>query len=206
MMVGAYRHHYFERYRQIAHLIPHGASVLDLCCGPGILYTRHLREKSVAYTGLDFNERFVHRVIRAGALGQVRDLRSDEPLPPADYVVMQASLYHFLPDPLPIFRRMLNAARRAVIIAEPIHNLATSRLPVLSYLGAVMSNPGSGAQPNRFDEKSLDDFVRRSFDGSYSSALMPGGREKVYILNVPERPATPLPVPYPTSAISLYHD
>jgi len=184
MMAVAYGRHYADRYRKLAELIPNDVSVLDLCCGPGILYSRYLREKSVVYLGIDFNERFVRRVIDAGALGQVRDLRSDEPLPQADYVLMQASLYHFLPDPLTIFERMLKAAKKAVIISEPIRNLAASRLRILRYLGAALSNPGSGSQPNRFDEKSLDEFVRRAFSGSYESFLLTGGREKVYRLSV----------------------
>jgi SAM-dependent methyltransferase len=127
-MMAAYGRHYVERYRAIADLIPAGASVPDVCCGPGILYRRHLRRKSVSYTGFDSNERFVRNVISHGAVGKVKDLCSDDPLPPADYVVMQASIYHFLPNTGPIVSRMVAAARSALIIAEPVRNLSCSRL------------------------------------------------------------------------------
>src|SRR6516165_10754236 len=97
-MIGLYGCHYGARYRAIAGLIPGGSSVLELCCGPGILHDRYLRKKGVDYTGLDINPRFIARVCRRGGKGIVRDLHADAPLPPADVVVMQASLYQFLPD------------------------------------------------------------------------------------------------------------
>src|SRR6185369_13287964 len=125
-MLLLYGRHYPARYRVICDLIPSGSSVLDLCCGPAILYHRYLRAKSVRYTGLDINQKFIDRLIRSGGLGKLWDLRGDEPLPAADYVIMQASLYHFLPDPSTIVNRMLQAAHKRVIIAEPIRNLATS--------------------------------------------------------------------------------
>lgn len=50
-MFMLYGRHYSARYRAIANLIPYGAEVLELCCGPGILYERYLRYKDVAYRG-----------------------------------------------------------------------------------------------------------------------------------------------------------
>ena len=47
VMLALYGRHYFARYRAIADLIPAGSSVLDLCCGPAILYSRYLRNKNV---------------------------------------------------------------------------------------------------------------------------------------------------------------
>jgi hypothetical protein len=102
VMRALYGRHYAARYRAVADLIPAGSSALDLCCGPGFLYERYLRPKGVSYTGLDLNPRFVDRVCRVGGRGLVWDLGEDQPLPPADSVVMQASLYQFLPDPAPV--------------------------------------------------------------------------------------------------------
>src|SRR4051812_46793681 len=102
VMIALYGRHYPARYRAIAGLVPEGASVLDLCCGPGFLYDRHLRRKSVDYTGLELNPAFVERVRRRGGHALVWDLHDDRPLPPADVVMMQASLYHFLPDVAPL--------------------------------------------------------------------------------------------------------
>src|SRR5690242_19199763 len=109
VMLGLYGRHYGARYRALADLIPDGTSVLDLCCGPGILFDRYLRARSVDYTGIDVNPRFIARVNRRGGRGLIGDLSRDRPLPEADLVIMQASLYQFLPDAAPVVRRMLRA-------------------------------------------------------------------------------------------------
>jgi SAM-dependent methyltransferase len=178
-----YGRHYPSRYRAIADLIPADASVVDLCCGPALLFNRYLRAKNVRYTGLDINAGFIERLIRKGGSGQVWDLRKDDPLPQADFVLMQASLYHFLPDALPVIERMLKAARRQVIIAEPIRNLTTSDSPLLAMIGRVFTKTGLGEQPHRFTEESLDelfDVYERQVDQSF---LIAGGREKVFVIN-----------------------
>jgi SAM-dependent methyltransferase len=182
-MVLLYGRHYPSRYTAIAELIPDGSSVLDLCCGPALLYQRYLRAKSVQYTGLDINAKFIDRLIRRGGCGKLWDLRSDEPLPEADYVIMQASLYHFLPDASPIVNRMLQAANKRVIIAEPIHNLATSNSRLLAWLGRLFTNPGSGEQSLRFNEASLADFFSNYSSQTMGCFPIAGGREQVYVLS-----------------------
>jgi SAM-dependent methyltransferase len=195
-----YGRHYGARYRAIADLIPAGSSVLDLCCGPGFLHDPHLRGKRVVYTGLDVNRRFVARVRRRGATALVWDLNDGRELPTADFVVIQASLYQFLPDPAPLLRRMLRAAREAVIVAEPIRNLATSRVPGLGAFAARQTDPGLGARPARFDEPALDAFIAALELPNTRSFLIPGGREKVYVLDpgphhrgAPSDPRRPAP-------------
>lgn len=175
--------HYNARYTSIVDLIPENSTVLDLCCGPALLFHRYLRNKSVTYTGLDINEKFIERLIRAGAAGEVWDLRSDRELPPSDYVIMQASLYHFLPDASNIVDRMLNAARKSVIIAEPVRNLTTSSSGLLSFIGRVLTNPGSGEQANRFNQKSLEAFFDRYQAYLRRSFPIAGGREVLYVLD-----------------------
>ena len=182
-MLLLYGRHYASRYRAIADLISPGSSVLDLCCGPALLYQRYLRKKSVQYTGLDLNAKFIDRLNRQGGCGKVWDLRSEEPLPAADYVIMQASLYHFLPDPSAIVNRMLKAARKRCIIAEPIRNLATSKSRLLSLLGRLSTNPGSGEQHLRFDEASLADFFSGYSTQIAQSYTIAGEREKLYVLD-----------------------
>jgi SAM-dependent methyltransferase len=185
VMIGLYGCHYGARYRAIAALIPAGSSVLELCCGPGILHDRYLRAKGVDYTGLDINPRFIARVCRHGGRGIVRDLHKDGPLPSAEVVVMQASLYQFLPDAAPIVRRMLEAARAQVIIAEPVRNLSCSRFGVLAALARRQADAGLGTRPLRFTRKTLAAFFeglplrpRRRFP-------IPGGREDVYVFDAP---------------------
>ncbi|UFS99208.1 class I SAM-dependent methyltransferase [Nocardia huaxiensis] len=182
LMRGLYGRHYDARFRAIADLIPDEAEVLDLCCGPATLYTRHLRRKSVRYTGLDINEGFIAGLTAAGGRGQVWNLHGEQPLPAADYVLMQASLYHFLPDPEPVLDRMLAAARARVIIAEPVRNLTTSRNRVITRLGGRFTNPGDGEQPRRFTEETLDELFRGYPEQVEQRTLIAGGREKLYVL------------------------
>lgn len=178
-----YGRHYDARYQAIGKLIPNEMTVLDVCCGPAFLYQYTLRHRSVSYTGLDLNAAFIERLIKHGGKGAVWDLRADKPLPRADYVIMQASLYHFLPDAKPVVERMLEAAICQVIIAEPIRNLATSRSRWLAWLGRMFTNPGSGKQSHRFTEASLDRFFADYASLVAHSFLIAGGREKVYVLN-----------------------
>jgi SAM-dependent methyltransferase len=181
-MLGLYGRHYPARYRAVADLISPRSSVLDLCCGPAVLYERYLRPKSVEYTGLDINETFVRGLKRRGVRAELWDLRDDAPLPPADSVVMQASLYHFLPDPLPVLGRMLGAARKQVIVAEPVRNLTSSRLPLLGPLSRLLTDPGVGRQPYRFTEVALDELIGSLYPRSPRTQLISGGREKIYVI------------------------
>jgi SAM-dependent methyltransferase len=183
VMLALYGRHFFSRCSAIAELIPAGSSVLEVCCGPAALYRRHLRGKGVRYTGLDVNPRFISGLSRIGASGRVWDLQSETPLPRADYVVMQASLYHFLPDPGPVVDRMLAAAGRQVIVAEPIRNLSDARVPLLSALARRQTDPGTGRQAHRFNEASLDAFFARYAPRIDRTFHIPGGREKVYVLS-----------------------
>src|SRR5262245_48499294 len=97
-MILLYRQHYRARYRAIANLVPTGSSILDVCCGPGILYTRYLKFKDVQYFGLDLNEAFVAKLRSAGISAIRADITKVAELPQVDIAIMQASLYHFLPN------------------------------------------------------------------------------------------------------------
>jgi trans-aconitate methyltransferase len=188
-MLLLYGRHYFSRQKVVADLIPPRSTVLDVCCGPGSLYSRHLRAKGVKYTGVDSNTRFIEEVRRRGGNGIVCDLKSAGPLPPADFVVMQASLYHFLPDPVPMLNRMLEAANQTLIIAEPVRNIASSGSRFMSLLGRRFTNAGSGAEPLRFTAQTLDQVMNRFADRIEQAFDIPGGRERVYVLK--SRPAAP---------------
>ncbi|MEU8900102.1 methyltransferase domain-containing protein [Nocardia sp. NPDC048505] len=183
LMRGLYGRYYAARYRAVAARIPAGASVLDVCCGPATLYTRYLRGQSVDYTGLDLNDGFIAELDKAGGRGMVWNVHSEAVLPEAEYVLMQASLYHFLPDPAAVLDRMLAAAGTQVIIAEPIRNLATSDNRVLAAIGQRFTNAGTGAQEHRFTERTLDEFFARYESRVVHSEVIAGGREKLYVLS-----------------------
>ena len=183
VMRALYGRHYQDRLRAIADEVPAGASVLELCCGPGTLYTRYLRTRTSGYIGLDVNERFVAALRRQGIDARLMDLAdAGEPLPTADVALMQASLYHFLPDAGRIIDRMLAAARERVIISEPVRNLASSENPVIRLLGRHTTDPGVGGGERRFDERRLEELMDRYRDRALRSFSIPGGRERVCVL------------------------
>jgi SAM-dependent methyltransferase len=184
LMRALYGRHYADRLAAVAGEVPTGSDVLELCCGPGTLYARHLHHRVGRYIAVDANERFVARLRRRGVDARRIDLSTDRaPLPSADVALMQASLYHFLPRADEIVDRMLAAARDRVVVSEPIRNVASSRLPLLGRLGRRAADPGTGqdGHAQRFTEQTLDALmdrytIRKAF-------TIPGGREKVYVLS-----------------------
>src|SRR2546421_3861698 len=142
-----YGRHYAARQRAIASLIPPGSSLVEVCCGPGSVYRHHLAAQGVRYVGLDINSRFLRHVARAGGEARVWDVRMATPLPRAEYVLMQASLYHFMDDPRALIERMLAAATRQVILAEPIQNVVKQAGPA-GRPGAPPTPPGTRPPPH----------------------------------------------------------
>jgi SAM-dependent methyltransferase len=185
IMLLLYRQHYAARYSTIAELIPAGCSVLDVCCGPALLYTRSLKFKQVRYTGIDLNEGFVSK-LRAAGINAIRaDITKIRELPQADIAVMQASLYHFLPnDAGRVIEKLMHAARQKVIIAEPVRNLSTLKLGWLARLAQRQTDAGHGAEAHRYDEQSLAAEIApfaRSIERRFT---LPGGREILYVLRI----------------------
>jgi SAM-dependent methyltransferase len=187
-----YGRHHLARYRVIADLIPPRASVVDLCCGTATLYHRFLRAKNVRYTGLDVSPSFIDALNRRGGHGIVWDLRSDQPLPRADYVVIQGALYFFLPDPSPLIERMLAAANSQVIIAEAIRNLSSSAVPGISKLAKRLAGAAEGSEAVRFSEETLDQLFADYAPELKRSFKIPGDRDKVYVL---KKTGVPVVVP-----------
>jgi trans-aconitate methyltransferase len=181
VMRALYGRHHGGRLRAVAEQVPAGATVLELCCGPGSLYLRYLRTRVSNYIGLDSNPVFVTRLQARGVDARLTNLIDrGQPLPRADVAIMQASLYHFLPDADEILRRMLAAANRRVIISEPVRNLSSSTVPLVGAIARRSADPGVGRHAERFTETALDQLmapydVRASFHAA-------GGRDKVYIL------------------------
>lgn len=187
-MRALYGRHYSARMRVLAEQVPAGCSVLELCCGPGTLYWRHLRQRTSAYIGIDVNVRFVAALRRGGVDARIVDLaRSSESLPEADIVLMQASLYHFIPEAGAIIDRMLAAARNRVVVSEPVRNLASSEIPIIRLLGRRAANPGVGGHAQRFTEETLDQLMGPFGDRLLSAFTIPGGREKVFVLDARPR-------------------
>jgi len=158
MMRALYGAQYEATYAAVAAHIPDGASVVDLCCGTAHLHRNYLRQRGCRYLGLDANGDFVMHAQRHGVDARWFNVITD-PIPSADYVVMCSSLYHFGDHADEIVERMRRAARRAVIISEPVRNL--SDVPVVGGLAASLTNPGVGSFEKRFDLASLTELARR---------------------------------------------
>ena len=174
---------YVARYQAISALIPDGADVFEACAGDARLYEHYLRPRGISYRAGEFNERFVAHARARGIAMDRFDLRSDE-IPRADVVILHASLYQFMPEHLQVVERLLAAARRTLIVSEPVVNLSTSQWALIRWIAKRSADPGSGDKPQRFDEASLDGFFRAHFaDRIESSTLISGGREKIYCLS-----------------------
>jgi glycosyltransferase involved in cell wall biosynthesis len=145
-------------YGAVAAHVPEGASVVDVCCGTARLYRDFLRQRGCSYLGLDYNGDFVMHARRHGADVRWFNLLT-EPVPEADYVVMCSSLYHFRDRVDDVISKMRRAARRGVVISEPVRNLADA--PVVGRLFAAFTDPGVGSFATRFDLASFTALLDR---------------------------------------------
>ena len=176
VMRALYGTGYEATYAAVAAHIPDGASVVDVCCGTARLYQDFLRRRGCGYLGLDYNGDFVMHARRRGVDARWFNLLT-EPVPPADYVVMGSSLYHFGRTADEVLARLRRAARRAVIVSEPVRNL--SSIPVVGGLAARLADPGVGEHTLRFDLASFRALVLRH-GGTLVHA--PGDRNAVAVL------------------------
>lgn len=191
VMRALYGRGYDARYRAVAELIEPGSEVFEVCAGDAHLYRRYLQPKAVRYAGGDINAVFVRHAQRRGIALQQHDAAVD-PIPVVDYVVIQASLYQFIPDHVRLIEVLLAAARRSLIVAEPIVNLSTSSSRLVRWLAQRSADPGDGHKAARFDAASLDAALRVHFgDRIQSTVTIARGRERLYCL----RGTAPEPTP-----------
>ena len=158
----SYKSNYLERYQAIESLIDADSSLVDVCCGDCKIY-EFLKDKNIAYTGLDFNPAFINEGNRKGIKVQKCNVKNDG-IPQADYVLMQASLYQFIPNHAEVLRRLYAAARKYLIIAEPVKNYADSKWKIVSWIAKLLNNPGDGIKRERFNintfKEALEPFNR----------------------------------------------
>lgn len=158
VMRTLYGAQYHATYAAVAKLIPDSASVVDVCCGTARLYQDFLRQRGCRYLGLDFNGDFVMHARRRGVDVRWFNLLT-APVPAADYVVMGSSLYHFAARADEIVDKLRRAARRAVIISEPVHNW--SHLPIVGGTLAALTSAGVGEYEKRFTLATFTALARR---------------------------------------------
>jgi len=171
--------YFSQRYLALAELIPENASVTEVCMGDAYLYSNYLAGKQVKYSGLDLNKTFVQSAIRKDIPARMFDVMTEE-VDPADYVIMQGSLYQFIPEEKRIIRNLLDAAKKQLIISEPVKNRAQSNNPLISFLAKYAVNPGTGHSKERFNEKTLVECFQ-CFPEFREAKTMPGGIDLIGI-------------------------
>lgn len=177
-----YRKRYEDRYRSIAEEIPDGVKVLDVCCGDCALYTLFLKNKAL-YTGIDITDSFIKSAKKKLINIIPLDVRFDK-LPQSDYIIMQASLYQFIPLHKQIVNNLLDSALKKVIISEPINNLSNSNNRVISFIARRSANPGTGHTKDRFIEETFREFFINNYNSRIEKfKFIPGKRELMVILN-----------------------
>ncbi len=186
-----YRAEHEAVYEKVARLIPAGSSVVDVCCGTAKLYSR-LRGRDVDYLGLDANGHFVTALRRSGVAARRFDLLHAD-VPAADYVVMCSSLYHFRAREGEVLGKLRRAARRAVIVSEPVRNLSSHKLRPLATLAGFLSNPGTGGSYRfRYDAAAFRSFATEQ--GASRIELEPGARNGLAVFEpVSSHPEVSIP-------------
>jgi hypothetical protein len=177
-----YGSHFRDRYRAVAAEVPAGASVVDVCAGDAYLYRAFLRGRVSSYLALDGSAAMVEGSRRRSVDARLHDLWHD-PVPEADVVILQGSLYQFIPHADRIIAQLLAAARLKLVISEPVRNLSGSRHAWLAGLSRRLTDPGDGAYAGaRFDERSLLELFRR-FPAFAGARPIKGGRDWVGVFH-----------------------
>jgi glycosyltransferase involved in cell wall biosynthesis len=161
---------------EVARRIPDGASVVDVCAGTCQLERSHLKGRCDVL-GLDFNGHLVMAARRRGANVRHFDLLRED-VPEADYVVMCSSLYHFRRRESEIFAKLEKAARRAVIVSEPVENLSAGGGAWRRWI-ARWTNPGVGEFEERYDLEGFRAFAERH--GARELHHPPGARNALAV-------------------------
>lgn len=177
----AYGTKFETRYKHLEKYIPEGCELLELCMGDAFFYQHYLRKKNVRYRCADINPVFIRSARKKGIDAQLLDVYSD-PVPKADYVLMQASLYHFIPDEKKIIDKLLDACNIAVIISENVENLSNDPSTFRARLGEHLSRAKSGQSRVKFTR----DTLAQSFtDHKKNIGVwedLPGNKEVIIVL------------------------
>lgn len=180
MRVG-YGPDYAARYALVADRIGEPDDVLEVCCGHLGLY-RHLARRGLvrSYTGLEQAPAMLRLARRRGVDVRAFDVRAGGALPAAGTVIMQASLYQFHDIANTLLPRLWAAARRLLLIAEPVRNLSQSRFAVARWAARELTRTSdSRTHTFRYTEASLLELYRRCAVPVSRLDRTPGGREIV---------------------------
>jgi SAM-dependent methyltransferase len=177
-----YGRQFHSKYQSVANLIPETYSVLDLCCGPALVYSYLSLENQRRYLGVDLSRKFVQAVGKKGVSVVHGDVWRDDLPKNYDCILLLSSLYQFDPVADIVLQKMLFAATELVIISEPIINLSTSRNTLLKKLASSLTSPADGSLPYsgfRYDSGTLTKALQRYREVLKVDFVLAGGRERV---------------------------
>ncbi|MGE4233902.1 MAG: class I SAM-dependent methyltransferase [Bacteriovoracia bacterium] len=152
-----YGREYLKKYTTVSELIPQGSFVVDLCCGDCKL-AELIKDKDCKYLGVDINPKFISWAQKQGINAVCANIKSFE-IPECDVVCIQSSLYHFGDQAPEIIDKMLHAAKKRVIIAEPINNVSNSKIGFMKWLSSKVTAVDGQHFPNRFNRSSLNNLL-----------------------------------------------
>lgn len=182
LMFILYGREYWKRFKIIAAFIKNNSSVIELGCGFGDFYVYALKDKKISYLGVDLSPAFVKYGLKKGIKIIEQDVNNFS-FQESDYYVMISSLYHFYPRPEIIIKKMLAAAKRDVIIVEPIKNWLNAKSKIISRLVLFLTDEGGGKNKFRFTEELLDKLMQAHFkENIVRIEKTKNKKEKIYIL------------------------
>ncbi|MEH2238948.1 class I SAM-dependent methyltransferase [Nostoc sp.] len=175
---------FHNRYKSIASLIPENSTVLEACCGDCYLYKHYLLPKNVKYTGLDINRNFISSAKKSGINVIYHNLLSSDYIPETEYIIIQASMYHFLPNDVDfIYKKLFEATKKEIIIVEPIKNFSTSSNWIIKLISRYLANPGTGHATQRFTATTFQEFCYRYSGNLKNLFKIANGREMCAIFH-----------------------
>lgn len=127
-----YGQHFYRRYLAVTEIVDVESTFVDLCAGDHLLYDA-LKTKNIEYTAVEINPRLAERLRRRGInviLGDVFDVE----IPTSDYVYMGGSLYHFFNYESFVIDKMQRAAKRKVIIIEPVSRFTPQKGRMMQWI------------------------------------------------------------------------
>lgn len=149
---------FYSRYEAILDMLPEGANVIDVCCGDCYI-AKFLARKNINYIGMDLNPRFIEHALRRGIKARLFNIK-DSIVPRSEYIIMQGSLYQFMPSHRLIIDKLISAADKAVIISEPITNVASCKNSMTTYLAMLATRVNGNNFFSRFTKDELLDLFK----------------------------------------------
>lgn len=154
-MRGLYGRYYEGRYTHLEKLIPANCNLMELCMGDLHLYEHYLKGRNINYKCADVNPVFVEAAKKKGLDASLLDFITD-PIPPCDYILIQGSLYHAIPDHVKVIEKLFESANKQLIISESVKNVSNSKNPLLSSLAGFISKAKGGQSKIKFTKQTLE--------------------------------------------------